>query len=470
MVKAKSDRTPQQPRRRYRAPGLDTSQLLFLEDASDQQAPPPDQTQLQEELRTAQTELEEARACAERANLVAESTRAAARTARKAVEETLAAADRAESEAIEAGDIAKNVSAAARTAEARLQELRARLAPPQARTNNRVSAWIEYPRRKSKSRPKPDTAARPRVIEAARVPKTPPPAPPIPRARKKLVVPAGYEIVKQLEDDELGVLCLARQVAMDRLVQLKLLHVEAAEDRELVEQFLREARTAGKVNHPNLMRIHAAGRAGRQYYYSAEHIEGRTLEATVADEGSFAPARACQVARALASGLAQWEKHGLLHGGLNPARVVESNSGDFKLMGLGLSRRGVDLMADLSPAELSYVAPEMILDESADSRADVFSVGALLYFLLTAKRPHGADNRGDVVRALREEPTVLLNSMRGVSKRLAAVVGKAMRPAPADRFELMSELIKALDAAVSGSKIVAAASERLKNNSRRRRR
>ncbi len=471
MVKAKSDRTPQQPQHPRRAPGMDTSQLLFVEDAPDHQEPPTSRTKLEVALSAAETAASEAHASAERASLVAESTMAAARTARKAVEVALEAADDAESEALEAKEIAKKFSTEAEAAEARVQELRAKLPPLETHTSNRVSAWIEYPekQREREPKPKPETAKRPRIVDVERVPETPQP---VPRAKKRLVVPAGYKIVEQLEDDDLGVLCLARQLSMDRLVQLKLLHAEAVEDTQRVEQFLREARTAGRFNHPNLMRIHSAGRTGKQYYYSAEHVAGRTLEEIIAADGSFAAERASQVTCALASGLVQWEKHGLVHGGLNPTRVVETNSGDFKLMGLGLSRRGVDLMADLSPQELSYVAPEMILDESIDSRADVYSIGALLYFLLTAKRPHQADNRGDVIRAAREEPTLLVNSMRGVSRTLAEVVRKAMRPNPADRFGRAPELIKALDAAVSGSKIAAAASERLKskNSSRRRRR
>jgi len=464
MVKVKSERTESDSR----TPGLDTSQLLFTEPEDESTPPRPPESSPATRLRKAVATAEEARSRAERANLVAESTAAAAETSRLAALEAISTAEKAEAEANEAARIARKYQVEAEESKKRAAQLQQKLdaAAAASAAANRVSAWIEYPRPGIKA-DRPETAGRPAVEpEAAELSVVPEPEP---RARKRFVVPKGYEIVKELEDDEVGVLCLARQVSMDRLVQLKLLHGERAADTKLVERFLLEARTAGKFNHPNLMRVHAAGRVGRQYFYSTEHIDGRSLLAAVKEAGKFDPRRGCQVIRTLASGLEQWEKHGLVHGGLNPSRTVQAPSGDFKLLGLGLATRGIDLMAELAPGELCYVAPELVLGDTADSRADVYSLGAVLYFMLTGKVPHEADNRGDVIRAAREEPTVLANSMHGVPRALAMVVMKALQPDPAGRYELIPDLIRALETGISGSKIIAAVAERAKASRRRRR-
>ncbi len=465
MVKVKSNRTTSDSR----TPGLETSQLVFVEPPGEVKNVQPAESKLATRMREAIEAAAEAYARAERASVVAESTAAAAKTAKLSALEAVNAAEKAEAEALEASEVARRCAAEAEAAEARAAELRQKVesAESSATAANRVSAWIEYPKPKTN---KPETAKRPKIIIApSKKEQQPETSTPKPKVRKKLIIPKGYEIVREIEDDEVGVLCLAKQVSMDRVVQLKLLHGEKAGDKELVERFLREARTAGKFNHANLMRVHSAGRAGRQYYYCTEHIEGPSLADAVKESGKFDAKRDCQVIRSLASGLEQWERHGLVHGGLNPSRTIEATSGEFKLMGLGLTTRGMDLMAELAPSELCYVAPELILGDSADSRADIYSIGAVLYFALTGKVPHEADNRGDVIRAAREEPTLLVNSMRGIPRALAAVVKKALQPDPAKRYELIPEMITALDTGISGSKIIAAVAERAKGSRRRRR-
>jgi hypothetical protein len=477
---------------------LDSAHLAVVEGFVPRPAAEADLAEARRRLAAAERAAREARERADRADVVAESTAAGAATAREMAREAISAAEKAEAETIEARRVARQYSAEAEAAgaesaaarealagleaaardaaraEAAARDAAARAeaeAEAQAEAARRVRPWIEYPKPKSPApapevrEPRPATARRLDPIqvplEAAERPRTP--------VRKRLVVPKGYEIIRRLADDEMGVTCLARQVGMDRLVQLKLLHEDKSGDREFVERFLREARTAGKFNHPNLIRVHAAGRAGAQYYYSIEHVEGQSLHAAVRGGSRFETRRALRVARDLASGLQEWEKHGMVHGGLGPARVVAAGSGDFKLLGLGLALRGVDLLAELEPAELSYVAPELVLGDSVDSRADCYSLGAVLFFMLTGQVPHAADNPGDVIRSARESPGPLMAAMRGLPRQLVAVVTRATQADPAARYEMISELIEAIDRAISGSRVAAAVSDRARAASRRRR-
>jgi hypothetical protein len=457
--------SPQQPPRgrRRRERGGDTSQLLFVDEPDPREIAEAALAAAREKVAAAEAAAAETAERAERASLVAESTGLSARSVRQAAEEALAAAEKAEAELLEAREIARNYAAEARAASDQLAAARRELTRAETAAGNRVSAWIEYPQNRTEpaaeAAPEPDLA----------VSEDPPPQPAAVRKRK-VQVPKGYRILKRLSEDETGVLCLAHQVAMDRPVQLRILHEDRCTDMSLVRAFLEEARTAGKFNHPNLIRVHAAGKAGRQYFYATEHFDGQNLQQAIASAGRLDPRAACEVVRGLASGLEQWERHGMVHGGLNPERAVRTTSGDYKLMGLGLVSRGIDLMAELTPLELCYVAPELVLGDSTDSRADIYSLGALLYFALTGSAPHLADNRGDVIRASREDSTALLRSLRGAPKSVASVVVRAMQPEPARRYELIPELISALEGGISGSRAIAAASERLKGSSRRRRR
>jgi hypothetical protein len=445
---------------------------MFVDEARSAARAPTPPAAAPDVLSRAAAEATEARLMAERAAVVSESTAAAARTARDSAREALRLAEQAESQAAEAASVAREMTEQARSARARLEQLRRerdaekRPAPVPA---NRISPWIEYPQ-ENKSAGEP---ARPLPARQTRAQPGPRPAgaeevlQPAPRG--KAPVPKGYQIIRRIGEDGFGTLYLARQISMDRLVQLRLVGGGGAGDGEATERFLREARTAGSFDHPNVMRVFAAGCIGSQCYCVNENLEGRTLATAVAEAGRFAPRRACETVRALASGLQQWEGHGLVHGGLNPARVFEGSSGEFKLMGLGLPSRGMDLMTGLPPAELSYVAPELILGDRFDSRADVYSLGALLYFTLTGRAPHAADNRGDVVRAAREGPGILVGAMRGAPRPLVEAVRKAMQAEAADRYGRIPELIAALDTAIEGSRSIAAMTERARSSRRRRR-
>jgi hypothetical protein len=412
----------------------ETSQLIFVDDESAGSGTSRSVAETSEAglpaaeakvVRTSElARLAAARASAAEAKAVA--ARASAAAAQEAAETAQAAARAARHEATEA---ASRASAAAAEADRLRRAAAERASTPPARTD-------EAPR----PRPAPAGAGDKSAADGRG---TPPPT----------GLPQGYQLVRRLGVSELGELYLARQLSMDRLVRLNLLHPHLCGDLAFTARFIREARTAGQFAHPALMRIYEADCSAGRFYCAMEHVEGQNVEQIVGAEGVLPADRARTMAEALAAGLDLWARTGLVHGGLGPSRVIAAPSGDFKLMSLSLATRGIDLIAELPDGAINYVAPELVFSEQADFRADIYSLGALLFFALSGRPPHEASSPGETIRLARSG---LPRQMRlaGVAPAVCAVIGRAMQPDPAARFPSFGAMSAALAAAAPARKSV----------------
>ena len=251
---------------------------------------------------------------------------------------------------------------------------------------------------------------------------------------------AGYRIESLLGRGGMGVVYRAHDLALDRDVALKLLAPELAEDVRFRERFLRESRLAASLDHPAIIPIYDAGEVAGQLYIAMRLVDGTDLKRLLAEEGVLEPERTLGLLEQVADALDAAHERGLVHRDVKPSNVLVDLRGHCYLADFGLSRRLADKPsgagAGRSLGTVDYVAPEQIRGERLDGRADLYSLGCLLYECLAGRPPYVRGSDTAIVFAhLEEDPP----SLPG----LDAVMQKALAKNPDDRYQTGRELVAA---------------------------
>jgi serine/threonine-protein kinase len=211
-----------------------------------------------------------------------------------------------------------------------------------------------------------------------------------------------YELLGELGRGAMGVVYRARDPIIDRVVALKTIDSgrsgEAA--ATFTERFFQEARSAGRLSHPNIVTIFDAGETGGQAYIAMEFLEGTSLREMLDEHAPLPVARAVEIAGQVARGLAYAHEHGVVHRDVKPANIIVLRNRRPKITDFGIARLGeADVLAGSRAGSPKYMSPEQIRgDGTLDGRSDLFSLGAVLYEMLTGRQPF---NGGDVVSIMR---------------------------------------------------------------------
>lgn len=252
-----------------------------------------------------------------------------------------------------------------------------------------------------------------------------------------------FEILEIIGRGGMGAVYRARQPALDRLVGIKLLPVEAAADPGFAERFRNEARILARLGHPHIIAIHETGQTTAGHLFIVmEFISGQDLAELLA-KGPLPVGRALGIARAVCAALEFAHQHGIVHRDIKPANVLIANDGTVKVADFGIARMRADAretrltFTGLAIGTPDYMAPEQRHGGEVDGRADLFSLGVLLYEMLTGELPRGAW----------QPPS---HKAPG-SAQLDVVVEKAMQSDPARRPQTAAELRAGLaEAPVAG--------------------
>ncbi|MCB9899673.1 MAG: PD40 domain-containing protein [Planctomycetes bacterium] len=263
-----------------------------------------------------------------------------------------------------------------------------------------------------------------------------------------------YELLGLIGRGGMGEVHLARDPKLDRKVALKLLPPELAEDPDRRSRFLREARAAATLNHPNITTVYDVGEAAGRDYIAQEYLEGRPLNELLA-ERRLPLAELADIAVPLADALEYAHERGVIHRDLKPGNVIVTTRGHAKLLDFGLAKvlRGEDdprphddqsTTLTLSGAVMgtpSAMSPEQALGKPVDARADVFAFGALLYEMAAGKPAFlGTTVQETLDKVLRGEPEPLGRVRRDLPSDFVRIVDKALRKDPAERYQGMAEL------------------------------
>ncbi len=269
-----------------------------------------------------------------------------------------------------------------------------------------------------------------------------------------------YNLVQLLGDGGMGAVYKAADTVLRRFVAIKLLHPSTAENPSAVERFVREARSAAAIGHPNIIDILDFGREGTRPYLVMEYLRGRSLSEVIGNEGRLSISRACSIATHSLAGLSAAHDRGILHRDLKPANmmlIALLGDKDFvKLCDFGFAALvkptvRIDGGKELTPARTlvgtpAYAAPERLRgNDRRDPRIDVYSLGVVLFEMLAGRRPFDAPTFKELARKVRKEQAPSLRSIRSdVPKGLDAAVAKSLAKDAKHRFENAADFASAL--------------------------
>jgi streptogramin lyase len=262
-----------------------------------------------------------------------------------------------------------------------------------------------------------------------------------------------YRIEEPIGQGGMGVVYLAHDVRLGRKVALKLMAPSLARDDRYRTRFASESELAMSLEHPNVVPIHDAGEAEGRLYLAMRRVEGTDLRALLRREGALDPARALAIVSQIAHALDAAHANGLVHRDVKPSNVLLDENEHVYLADFGLTRRLSDeasLRSDaLAVGTPAYVAPEQLEGRTVDGRADVYSLGCLLYECLTGEPPFHGDSRLALAWAhLEQDPPRVTERRPELSEGVDAVVATAMAKDPAERFATCAELAAAAEGAL----------------------
>ena len=220
---------------------------------------------------------------------------------------------------------------------------------------------------------------------------------------RKFEIP-GYQIMDRLGKGSMGVVYKARQVSVDRVVAVKILLDSLAQNKEFIKRFEREAKIAAKLSHNNVVNAIDAGEVGGHYYFVMEYVEGLTIKDYLDKNKVFDEKEAIRIVMAVAEALKHANHRGLIHRDIKPENVILTKDGGVKLADLGLARLTDDEKWGLSEAGMAigtpyYISPEQVRGQTdIDIRADIYSLGATFYHMVTGRVPYGGETPGEVMR------------------------------------------------------------------------
>ena len=201
----------------------------------------------------------------------------------------------------------------------------------------------------------------------------------------------GYKLLGKIGQGAMGTVLKARQLSVDRVVAIKVLSPRLSEKTEFVSRMVREARAAAKLNHPNIIQAIDAASAGKYHYFVMEYVEGKSVQGYLREGKKFTEKGTIKIATQIAKALQHAHDRGLIHRDVKPGNILLTKNGTAKLADLGLVRYAADEETALSEFGTTlgtpyYISPEQVRGEqNIDGRADIYSLGATLFHMLTGR-------------------------------------------------------------------------------------
>ncbi len=260
-----------------------------------------------------------------------------------------------------------------------------------------------------------------------------------------------YELEELVGTGGMSSVFRAHDRLLDRKVALKVLHQQYADDPEYVERFRREARAVATLSHPNIVTVIDRGEHADRQFIVFEYVDGENLKRLIERSGPLPVEQALELAMQIARGLSFAHQEGLVHRDVKPQNVLLNGDGRAKVTDFGIARsldvkRGVTQTGTVLGTS-DYIAPEQAQGRRVDEQTDVYSLGVVLYELLTREVPFPGENFVAVaMRHINEPPPSIRDRRPDVPPRVEAAVQRAMAKDPGDRFPSMADFCRELDA------------------------
>ena len=250
-----------------------------------------------------------------------------------------------------------------------------------------------------------------------------------------------YEVLGELGQGAMGVVYKARDPLIDRVVAIKTINLSLAMDEkeEYEGRFYQEAKAAGRLNHPNIVTIYDVGKSGDVAYIAMELLEGRELR-DIMNEGALLPIdQVLNIVAQVAQGLAYAHEHEIVHRDVKPSNIMVIRDGHVKITDFGIARMAsssVRTQTGMVLGSPKYMSPEQVMGKTIDQRSDIFSLGVMLYEMLTGQAPFDGENVNAIMyQTLNAVPTPpnILNP--AVPEMVNFIVAKALAKGMEDRYQ-----------------------------------
>ncbi len=268
--------------------------------------------------------------------------------------------------------------------------------------------------------------------------------------RQEQVLNNRYRVDGTLGNGGMALVYVGTDTLLRRRVAIKVLRDQFSSDDDFVKRFSFEAQSAAKLSHPNIVNIYDFGREDHAYYIVMELVDGSTLGDLLRDGRALPEPVAVDYAIQIASGLAYAHRQNLMHRDVKPANILVTQDDVVKLSDFGIARAVSEHTLGVTQpgmvmGSVSYISPEQAQGHDIDERSDLYSVGVVLYQMLTGKLPFSGDNPVAVALKHVSEPAPPIDpKAAGVSPAVAAIVARLLRKDPKERFASATELASAL--------------------------
>ncbi len=264
------------------------------------------------------------------------------------------------------------------------------------------------------------------------------------------VLSGRYRLAEKLGSGGMSTVYLAQDEVLDRPVAIKLLHREISQEPDQLERFRREARTAARLSHPNLVSVIDAGEDEGRPYIVFEYVDGETLKHTIEREHGLSVDEALAYAIEIGRGLIAAHGRKLVHRDIKPQNVLIDSDGRARVTDFGIARslegKGMTATGRVL-GTTDYVSPEQAMGEEVDERSDVYSLGVVLYEMLTGDVPYHAETQvGVAMKHVNEPMPDVLARRPEASAAVAAVIDRATAKDARDRYDSVGEMVRDLEA------------------------
>ena len=268
-----------------------------------------------------------------------------------------------------------------------------------------------------------------------------------PRPSKKKTIAGKYRILEELGKGGMGVVYKAQDTKLKRLVALKFLPSEFANDSEARERFVREAQAAAALDHPNICTVHEIDEAEGETFISMAYVEGQSLKEKI-DAGLIEPDDVLDIMTQVAEGLEEAHKKGIVHRDTKSANIMVTGKGQAKIMDFGLAKiRGGALVTQegTTMGTAAYMSPEQVRGEEVGPRSDIWSLGVVLYEMISGQLPFKGDNEASVMYSVtHKEPKRLKDIKPDIPSLLDQIVSRALKKKPESRYSSVGEMLRDL--------------------------
>jgi serine/threonine-protein kinase len=275
----------------------------------------------------------------------------------------------------------------------------------------------------------------------------------------QLALAGRYSIDRELGRGGMGIVYLAREVHLDRMVAIKLLPPDKATDPMLREHFVREARLAAKLSHPNIIPIHSVDETGDFVFYVMAHVNGETLAQRVRTRGPLTSSEGARVLREVAWALSHAHSHGLVHRDVKPDNIMlEFITGRVLVTDFGIASAAHDVARAGASGTPEFMSPEQALGKDVDARSDLYALGITAFYALTGRLPFEDTDTTRLLARQVTEPAPPLASMGiPVARKLALLVDRCVAKDPGGRPPSADALAEQLGAALEQRREIPAA-------------